>query len=94
MKWIWGQDDLRLIGDAVALSALLPLLRLATRLAGQGIKLIALKAFLEPLAAQTGQQGWQRVNRLLGGRLPQWPLRESPAAVDSDESSDCRISRH
>lgn len=58
----WGADDARVIGDVV----------LASILAG-GLRLIVLKAFLEPIAAAAGRRGWAWADRLLGDRLPNLP---------------------
>ena len=58
----WGADDARVIGDVV----------LASILAG-GLRLILLKAFLEPIAAATGRRGWRWLDQLLGDRLPDLP---------------------
>lgn len=57
----WGWDDLRIIGDIIAGSLLAGTLRL-----------IILKAFLEPAAAFIGQTAYRRVDRMLGDRLPDW----------------------
>jgi hypothetical protein len=93
MKWLWGQDDVRLMGDAVAITVIVPLLRAGGRLAARGGKLILMKGLLEPLAVMAYNRGWSWVDRLLGDRLPQWPPRETQLDVDSGESLDCRSSR-
>jgi hypothetical protein len=58
----WTVDDARIIGDVV----------LASLLAG-GVRMIALKAFIEPVAAAIGRRGWSWLDRLLGDRLPDLP---------------------
>jgi hypothetical protein len=58
----WSWDDLRIIADIVAGSLLAGTLRL-----------IVLKAFLEPIAAYVGQQAYRRADRAVGGRLPDLP---------------------
>ena len=61
----WGWDDLRIIGDIIAGSLLAGMLRL-----------IVLKAFLEPIAVYVGQKAYRRADRALGGRLPDLPVAE------------------
>lgn len=58
----WTVDDARIVGDVV----------LASLLAG-GVRMIVLKAFIEPIAAAIGRGGWRRLDRLLGDRLPDLP---------------------
>jgi hypothetical protein len=58
----WGWDDLRIIGDIIA----------GSLLAG-ALRLIVLKAFLEPVAAYIGQQAYRRADKALGDRLPDLP---------------------
>jgi hypothetical protein len=53
--------DLHLVADVV----------IGTLLAG-GLRLILLKAFLEPAAAFIGRRAYQRVDKALGDRLPDW----------------------
>jgi hypothetical protein len=55
----WGLDDLRIIGDIIA----------GSLLAG-ALRLIVMKAFLEPVAAYIGQQAYRRADKALGDRLP------------------------
>ena len=59
---IWGHDDVRIVGDIVLGSLL-----------ASGLRLVVLKAFLEPAAAFIGQQAYRRADRALGDRLPDWP---------------------
>ena len=61
----WGWDDLRIIGDIIA----------GSLLAG-ALRLIVLKAFLEPIATYVGQQAYRRADRALAGRLPNLPTAE------------------
>jgi hypothetical protein len=61
----WSWDDLRIIADIVA----------GSLLAG-ALRLIVLKAFLEPVAAFVGQQAYNRADRALGDRLPNLPTAE------------------
>ena len=58
----WSWDDLRIVGDIIA----------GSLLAG-ALRLIVLKAFLEPVAAFVGQQAYRRADRVVGGRLPDLP---------------------
>jgi hypothetical protein len=53
--------DLHLVADVV----------IGTLLAG-GLRLILLKAFLEPAAAFIGRRAYQRADKALGDRLPDW----------------------
>ena len=52
-------DDVRIVGDVM----------LATLLAG-GLRLVALKAFIEPAAGWLGRHGWKRLDAATGDRLP------------------------
>lgn len=52
-------DDSRIITDIVLGSLL-----------ASGVRLILLKAFLEPAAFWAGRRGWHTLDRLLGDRLP------------------------
>jgi len=52
-------DDGRIITDIVLGSLL-----------ANGVRLIVLKAFLEPAAFWAGRHGWHFLDRLLGDRLP------------------------
>jgi hypothetical protein len=58
----WGWDDLRIIGDIIA----------GSLLAG-ALRLIVMKAFLEPVAAYIGQQAYRRADKAMGDRLPDLP---------------------
>jgi hypothetical protein len=53
--------DLHLVVDVV----------IGTLVAG-GLRLILLKAFLEPAAAFLGRRAYRRVDEALGDRLPDW----------------------
>jgi hypothetical protein len=53
--------DLHLVADVV----------IGTLLAG-GLRLILLKAFLEPAATFLGRRAYRRVDEALGDRLPDW----------------------
>jgi hypothetical protein len=55
----WSWDDLRIVGDIV----------LGSLLAG-GLRLVVLKAFVEPAATFIGQRGYKQADKLLGDRLP------------------------
>jgi hypothetical protein len=59
MRVHWGWDDLRIVGDIV----------LGSLLAG-GLRLVVLKAFIEPAAVFLGQKAYKQVDKALGGRLP------------------------
>lgn len=61
----WSWDDLRIVGDIIA----------GSLLAG-ALRLIVLKAFLEPVAAFIGQQAYRRADRALNDRLPDLPVAE------------------
>lgn len=58
----WSLDDLRIIGDIIAGSLLAGTLRL-----------IVVKAFLEPIATYVGQTAYKRADAALGDRLPDLP---------------------
>jgi hypothetical protein len=55
----WGWDDLRIVGDIV----------LGSLLAG-GLRLVVMKAFLEPAAMFLGQRAYRQADKALGDRLP------------------------
>lgn len=55
----WDWDDLRIIGDIVV----------GSLLAG-GLRLVVLKAFVEPLAVFLGQRAYRQADKVLGDRLP------------------------
>lgn len=55
-------DDARIVGDVL----------IGSIVAG-GLRLILLKAFLEPIAAAAGRRGWEWADRLMGDRLPNLP---------------------
>lgn len=59
MRVHWGWDDLRIVGDIV----------LGTLLAG-GLRLVVMKAFLEPAAMFLGQRAYRQADKALGDRLP------------------------
>lgn len=78
----WTVDDLRIIGDII----------MGSLLAGT-FRLILFKAFFEPAAAFVGQYGYRRLDKTLGGRLPDLPdgvqsriqaLEERLAGTDKD----------
>jgi hypothetical protein len=52
-------DDGRIVLDVIAATLLL-----------RALRLIAMKAFLEPAAVWAGRRGWHFLDRLLGDRLP------------------------
>jgi hypothetical protein len=60
MTWTW--DDGRIIVDIVV----------GSLIAG-GLRLIVLKAFIEPAAVWAGRKGYHHLDRLLGNRLPDLP---------------------
>jgi len=55
----WSRDDVRIIGDIIA----------GSLLAG-ALRLIVVKAFLEPAALFVGRHAYRRVDDAMGGRLP------------------------
>jgi hypothetical protein len=55
----WGADDVRIVGDII----------LGSLLAG-GLRLVVVKALLEPAAIYVGQFAYRRVDDAAGGRLP------------------------
>lgn len=61
----WSVDDIRIVGDIIA----------GSLLAG-ALRLIVLKAFLEPLAVYVGQKAYRRADKALGDRLPDLPIAE------------------
>ncbi len=61
----WGGDDVRIVGDIVV----------GSLLAG-GLRLVVVKAFLEPLATWAGQEAYRRTDEALGDRLPDWVPRK------------------
>lgn len=59
MADLWTVDDLRIVGDIIV----------GSLLAG-GLRLVVVKAFLEPAAVWLGQRGYRGLDRLTGDRLP------------------------
>jgi hypothetical protein len=59
MRVHWNWDDLRIVGDIV----------LGSLLAG-GLRLVVMKAFLEPAAMFLGQRAYRQADKALGDRLP------------------------
>lgn len=57
----WATDDVRIIGDIVV----------GSLLAG-GLRLVVVKAFMEPMAVWIGQRGYRQLDRMTGDRLPDW----------------------
>jgi hypothetical protein len=55
----WGIDDIRIVGDIVVGSLL-----------ASGVRLVMVKAFLEPAAVYIGQRVYRRADDALGGALP------------------------
>jgi hypothetical protein len=55
----WSWDDARIIGDIIA----------GSLLAG-ALRLIVMKAILEPAAVFIGRHTYRRVDDAMGGRLP------------------------
>lgn len=55
-------NDGRIIADIVLASLL-----------ASAVRLIVLKAFLEPAAIWAGRRGWHFIDRLMGDRLPDLP---------------------
>jgi hypothetical protein len=55
----WGWDDVRIVGDILIGSLL-----------ASGVRLVVVKAFLEPAAVFIGQRAYRGVDRLSGDRLP------------------------
>ena len=69
----WGGDDVRIVGDIVVGSLL-----------ASGLRLVVLKAFLEPAATFIGQQAYRKADEALGDRLPDWV----PPAPSTSPPSD------
>ena len=61
----WSVDDIRIVSDIIA----------GSLLAG-ALRLIVLKAFLEPVATYIGQSVYRRADRAVGDRLPDLPTSE------------------
>lgn len=55
----WGMDDIRIIGDIIAGSLL-----------ASALRLVVLKAVLEPAAVFIGQRAYRKADDLLDDRLP------------------------
>ncbi len=55
----WGSDDIRIVGDIIAGSLL-----------ASGVRLVAVKAFIEPLAMWLGQEAYRRADDALDDKLP------------------------
>lgn len=55
----WSSDDVRIIGDIVVGSLL-----------ASGVRLVVVKALVEPAAVYVGQMVYRRADDALGGRLP------------------------
>lgn len=55
----WDWDDLRIVGDIVLGSLL-----------ASGLRMVVLKAFIEPAAAALGQRAYRKADAALGDRLP------------------------
>jgi len=68
----WGTDDVRIVGDIVVGSLL-----------ASGLRLVVLKAFLEPAAVFIGQRVYRRADDAVGGRLPDFLRGEPPAPPPS-----------
>lgn len=58
----WSGDDIRIVTDVVLASLL-----------ASSVRMIALKAFIEPIAAAVGRKGWRQLDKALGDRLPNLP---------------------
>ena len=69
----WGPDDVRIVGDIIV----------GSLLAG-GLRLVVIKAFLEPAAVFIGQAAYRKADQLTGDRLPDWFQEEAPTL---DEAS-------
>ena len=68
MSLHWSWDDLRILGDIVVGSLL-----------ASAVRLIAAKAFLEPLAVWAGRSLYRRADALVGDALPDWwPIEQRP----------------
>lgn len=57
----WTGDDVRIVGDII----------FGSLLAG-GLRLVVVKAFIEPAAIYVGQVAYRRADALTGDRLPDW----------------------
>jgi hypothetical protein len=55
----WGGDDIRIVGDIVVGSLL-----------ANGLRLIVVKAFIEPAAVAAGRWSYRRADAAAGDRLP------------------------
>lgn len=55
----WGADDVRIVGDIIV----------GSLLAG-GLRLVVVKAFLEPFAVFVGQAAYRRADKIMDDRLP------------------------
>jgi hypothetical protein len=55
----WSWDDIRIVGDIVVGSLL-----------ASGLRLVVLKAFIEPAAVFIGQGVYRQADKALGDRLP------------------------
>jgi hypothetical protein len=67
----WTGDDVRIVGDIIV----------GSLLAG-GLRLVVMKAFLEPAAVFIGRVAYRRADVALGGRLPDW-ITPAPPPSDS-----------
>jgi hypothetical protein len=68
----WGLDDVRIVGDIVVGSLL-----------ASGLRLVVLKALLEPAAVFVGQRIYRRADDAIGGRLPDFLRGDVPPPSDS-----------
>jgi hypothetical protein len=66
----WGLDDVRIIGDIIVGSLL-----------ASGLRLVVMKAVLEPAAVFIGRTIYRRADDALGGLLPDF-LRGDPPSSD------------
>jgi hypothetical protein len=57
----WGIEDVRIVGDIVIGSLL-----------ANGLRLIVVKAFIEPTAVYLGRKAYRQADKALGGALPDW----------------------
>jgi hypothetical protein len=60
----WGPDDIRLIGDGLAVAVGALLLR--------GLSMLIIEAYIKPALIWIGRSGYRRLDELSGDRLPDW----------------------
>lgn len=71
----WLADEARLTA-AITFASLL----------ASGLRLIIMKAFLEPAAVFIGRTIYRRANHLAGNQMPNWPQASKAAVGESDST--------